>query len=278
MANAANSSVTNLNGNTVFSDIKLDEGTQWINVYSPTAEENFRAGESVRLEPPVAIGGTPYYSEVGAILMVDPRPNPQRVLLSLFLNLPDGIQICHEPPEEQYGYIQYPTKHVAWTRYQGWYPVTRIRSEAFVVSPWEVNTACNDAHLCYGMTNSYFVVAKWKHDVLRPSMAFVPLGNDKKNIPGCLHLIDFPSITLNSWCFRTAVALKIVESLCRSSDASSTKVSFQLTGVPKYIWYHFKKRTIPLEMTEKAAIVTKRTTRKNLTAEMIKDRTINHFA
>jgi hypothetical protein len=43
---------TNLNANTSFSDIKWDEASQWNTVYCPVAKENFRAGESVELDPP----------------------------------------------------------------------------------------------------------------------------------------------------------------------------------------------------------------------------------
>jgi hypothetical protein len=279
MMNAADSSATNLNGNTDFSNIQIDEDTQWINVYSPMAQENFRAGKSVRLNEPIEITGTPFHSEVCSIVKVNPGSLPQRVLLSLFSNLPNGIQITrHKPPDEQDGYVQYPPNHLAWTQYQGWYPVTRIRSEAFVVAPWEAKNVLNDAHLCHGITNAYCVLAKWEHDNCPPRRALIPLGNDHNNIPGCLHLIDFPCVTLNSWCFRMAVASKIVESLCRASSAACTKVSFQLTGVPKYLWVHFKKHTIPLENTAKALIVTKRTIQKNLVVEMIKDSTVNHFA
>lgn len=49
---------TNLNANTSFSDIKWDEASQWNTVYCPVANENFRAGESVELDPPMPITGT----------------------------------------------------------------------------------------------------------------------------------------------------------------------------------------------------------------------------
>jgi hypothetical protein len=162
-AAATDADATNLNANTAFSDIKWDEGTQWNNVYCSTAKENFRAGESVELDPPIQITGTNYYAQVGAILRVDQQCDQQRVLLSLFLDVTPDMGIRHDPPDDQV-YTQYPEKQVVWTRYQGWYPVTRVRREAYVVTPWEVSAGLNDTQITYGMSNAYCVVAKWQHE------------------------------------------------------------------------------------------------------------------
>jgi hypothetical protein len=156
--------------------------------------------------------------------------------------------------------------------------VTQIRREAFLVSPWEVNESKKAANISYGMTNAYCIVALWKHDTRPPRKAFHPLGNGIKHIPGCLHLIDFECCTERSWSLRRLVAGKIVKVLSKSGNNTHTRVSFNLLGITLSQWNHFKNRTIPLQQTEKKGIITKRTTRKDLVTEMIRDRTINHFA
>ena len=149
--------------------------------------------------------------------------------------------------------------------------------EAFVVCPWEVEAAVNDAHLAVGMTNAYCIVAKWKHDnPLR--RAFQPLGQIQKNIPGCLHLIVNDCATSRNWAFRTTVALKISDVLSKASLTTHTRQSLLFNGVPPSSWEHFKKRTIPDEKTERKGIVTKRTIRKNLVVEMLRDNAVKHFA
>jgi hypothetical protein len=162
MMNPANSGI-NLNANTPFANIKWDIVTQWNTVYCSNASCNFRVEESVELEPPVEFTGTTFRSEVGCILKVNGTTDPPRLLLSLFLNLSSEMAICHKPPDNQI-YVQYPAQQVVWTRYQGWYPVTQIRREAFLVSPWEVNKSKKAANINYGMTNAYCIVALWKHD------------------------------------------------------------------------------------------------------------------
>jgi hypothetical protein len=90
---------TTLNGDTAFVDIKCDdEATQYNNVYCSIANENFRAGECVEFVEPIRIGDTNFYSNVGCILRVDQRSNPQRVLVSLFLTVNDVIGIAHHQP------------------------------------------------------------------------------------------------------------------------------------------------------------------------------------
>ena len=81
----------NLSGITQFSEITLDTANENSTVYCSIAAENFRAGESVEIDPPVSVSPQNFVSEVGAILKVDQRSDPQRVLLSLFLNLRDDI-------------------------------------------------------------------------------------------------------------------------------------------------------------------------------------------
>jgi hypothetical protein len=276
MTNAA-AVATRLNSSTAFADIKWDKTTQWNTVYCSNAQENFRAGESVQLHPPVNLIGTTYISEVGAILKVNAASNPPRVLLSLFLNLSKDMAVRHQPPDGKI-FVQYPSKHVVWTRFQGWYPVSRIRSEAYLVSPWEVNEARNAAYLCYGMTNAYCIMAKWNHEIIPPRSAFHAIGNEKQYIPGCLHLINFESVTHRSWSFRREVASQIALTLSKSSDATRTKQSIHIRGIPLVQWDHFKKHTIPLEATARKSILTTRIIRRNLVIEMMKHRTINHFA
>jgi hypothetical protein len=277
-AAATDADATNLNANTAFSDIKWDEGTQWNNVYCSTAKENFRAGESVELDPPIQITGTNYYSQVGAILRVDQQCDQQRVLLSLFLDVTPDMGIRHDPPDDQV-YTQYPEKQVVWTRYQGWYPVTRVRREAYVVTPWEVSAGLNDTQITYGMSNAYCVVAKWQHEVLHPARAFCPLGHQKIVIPGCLHsAVTFESVTQRYWFFRSSVAVKIADVLSKGSLAASTKGTIQLHSITPSHWDHLKKWTIPLENTERKGIVTTKTIRKNLVVEMIKDEKSKQFA
>jgi hypothetical protein len=142
-------------------DIKWDEGSQWNNVYCSIADENFRAGESVEVEPPIQT--VPYYSKVCAILQVKQQCTPQRVLLSLFLNASVDMKILQPQPHLR-NYIHYPSNHIVWTRYQAWYPVTRVQREAFVLAPWKINDARNDAHQANGMNNAYCIMAKWDHD------------------------------------------------------------------------------------------------------------------
>jgi hypothetical protein len=267
----------NLNTDTAFTDIKWDEATQFNNVYCPVANENFRAGESVEIQPPIQITGTNYYSPVGAILRVDQQRNPQRVLLSLFLNVTPDMGINHEPPDYR-EYIQYPSQQVVWTRYQGWYPVTLVRREAFVVAPWEVNAGLNDTQVSCGMTNAYCVVAKWRHEILIPKLAFQPLGHDKILIPGCLNLITFQSTTQRYWSFRSTVLVKIADVLSKPSLTATTQTSVRLDCISQSHWDNFKKQTIPLENTERNGIVTTRTIRKHLSIEMLRDATIKEFA
>ena len=269
---------TNLTAVTAFDDIKCHEGTPWNSVYCSTAEESFRAGESVELEPPIHFAGN-HHAPVGAILRVDQQANPQRVLLSLFLKVTADMGIRrHEPPESR-PYIQYPSQHVIWTRYQGWYPVTRVRREAFLISPWEVNGAVNDAQVAYGMKNAHCIIAKWEHDILLPGRAFQPIGNQENNIPGCLHLIGFDCVTYRHWVFRSTVAVKIAEVLSKASLATRTQQNINIPGVHRSSWDNFKKNTIPLgETTERKGVVTIRTVRANLVVEMLRDHAVKHFA
>jgi hypothetical protein len=257
-AAAAENDGVDLNADTDFSDIQFDEVTPWNNVYCPEANQNFRAGESVELRHPVQITATNYKSQVGAILKVNQQCNPQRLLL----------------------YVQYPSQQLVWTRYRGWYPVTLIRREAYVVAPWEVSDGSNNTHVSIGMTNAYCVVAKWRHDVLHPTRAFQPpITNKKICIPGCLHsALTFKSVTQHYWFFRSTLAMQIANVLSKALLAASTKGTFQLQAITPSHWDHFKKWTIPLEDTEKMGRVTTRCIRKNLTVEMVKSETPKQFA
>ena len=123
---------THLNSDMAFSDIKLDEASQFNNVFCPVANENFRSGESVDLEPAIPIPGTNYRSQVGAILRVSQQGTPQTVLLSLFINVIPEMGVAHQDSPDDRDYVQYPTQQVAWTRYQGWYPVTRVWREVLL--------------------------------------------------------------------------------------------------------------------------------------------------
>jgi hypothetical protein len=267
-----------LNADMPFCDIKGDdEATQWNNVYCPLATENFRAGESVEVEPPIQIAGTDYIAPVAAILRVSQQSNPQRVLLSLFLSVTQEMGIRNEPPSTR-EYVQYPVQQVVWTRYQGWYPTTRVRREAFVVAPWEVNAGLNQTHVACGMTNAYCVVAKWHHDVLLPRRAFQPLRDEKVIIPGCLNSINFECVTQRYWSFRSTVAIKIADVLSKSSLTATTKETVQLDNITPSHWDNFKKRTIPLENTARNGIVTTRTIRKNLVLEILRYETSKQFA
>jgi hypothetical protein len=269
---------TNLNANTSFSDIKWDEASQWNTVYCPVAKENFRAGESVELDPPMPIIGTNFSSRVGAILRVCQQGEPQRVLLSLFISLAPEMGVPHQDSPQDRDYLQYPAKQIVWTRYQGWYSVTGIRREAFVVTPWEINAGLNHTQVALGMNNAYCVVAKWHHDALLPGRAFRPLGHDKILIPGCLNLINFDSVTQRYWSFRSTVALKVADILSRSSLPTCPKASIHLENITQSHWDNFKKRTIPLENTERKGIVTTRAIRKHLAVEMLRNSTIKQFA
>jgi hypothetical protein len=268
---------TIINAVSEFSDIKCDDENQWNNVYCSMAAENFRAGESVEVDPPIQIDNTNYSASVGAILRVNQHSNPPRVLLSLFLNVTADMGIRHEPPDYQ-DYVQYPPSQLVWTRYQGWYPVTMIQREAFVLCPWEINNGNKDSQVSYGMSNAYCVVSKWNHEVLNPKRAFELLGHKKQNIPGCLHLINFESVSRRSWCFRSSVALKIAEVLNRPSLQARIQESVHLSATSESHWDNFKMRTIPDEITERNGIITKRVIRKNLVTETLKNNTINHFA
>ena len=176
------------------------------------------------------------------------------------------------PPSE------YPSKQVVWTRYQGWYPVTRVKCEAFVVAPWEINNGENDAQILKGMKNAYCIVAKWNNEVTHPTRAFQRLGNAQNSIPGCLHLIDFDCVTQRNWSFRSTVAVKFADLLSKPSLTTHTQDKICIDGVAKGLWDNFKNWIIPLEQTEREVILTKRTIRKNLVIEMLKDTTIKHFA
>jgi hypothetical protein len=177
-AAAAKNDGMDLNADTDFSDIQFDKVTPWNNVYCPEANQNFQAGESVELRHPVQITGTNYNPQVGAILKVNQQCNPQRLLLLLILDVTPDMRIEHNPPDNQV-YIQYPLQQLIWTQYQGWYSVTLIQREAYVVAPWEVSDGSNNTHVSIGMTNAYCVVAKWRHDVLHPTGAFQPITNKK---------------------------------------------------------------------------------------------------
>jgi hypothetical protein len=114
------------------------------------------------------------------------------------MRVSDDLGILHEPPDYR-NYIKYLAKHVAWTRYRGWFPVSRLRREAFVAAPWEVNSGLNDAELACGMSNGYCIVAKFNHDIETPAKAFELLGNEEGSscmIPGCLYLaLDLDGVT-----------------------------------------------------------------------------------
>jgi hypothetical protein len=77
----------NLNAGTPFAYIKHDVNMN--SVFCPTREENFSAGESVEVHPPIPIPGSPYFSQVAAILHIDQQSLRQRVLLSLFVDISD---------------------------------------------------------------------------------------------------------------------------------------------------------------------------------------------
>jgi hypothetical protein len=271
-----NGNVSNLNVVLSFSDIKCDEENPWNNVHCSMAEDNFRVGESVELQQPIDIRPGDFVSHVGAILKVNQHSNPQQVLLSLFLDVSENMRINVQPPDYR-NYIQYPSQQLVWTRFQGWFPVNSIKREAFVVTPWAVNAGNNDAHLCYGMTNAYCMVAKWNHNVIDPIRAFEVLGHEKIDIPGCLHLIDFDCVTMRYWSFRSTVAVKIADLLSKPSLTTRTQETINLEGISKAHWENFKKRTIPFEKTEREGIYTKRAIRKNLAVEMLKDATTKHF-
>ena len=280
MSNAATLSPQDLIVVGSFDDIRCDNNNPWNHVYCSTAYENFRAGESVEVEPPVVINGTTYASRVGAILRVDQHHNPPRVLLSLFLSITNDMGIRQHQPPDQQDYIQYPPTRVVWTRYQCWLPATCIRREAFVVTPWEVNNSLCNSHIAYGMANAYFVVAKWNNDVPFPHRrAFKPLGNSEMAIPGCLHSIDFECVTLRYWTFRWQVASRIVKVLGRSSKSGTiTKVNVHVDGIHQKVWENFKNSTIPDESTDRKGFTTKRAIRKNLTVQLLKDQGSKQFA
>jgi hypothetical protein len=141
-----------LNCQMPFHEIKSDKTTSRCNtVHCSTANKNFQAGESIELHPPVHINI--YVSHVAAILQVDQQSSPQRVLLSLFLDEKKEINIKLHPPDKR-SYVRYPFQRLVWTRYQGWFPTSRVQCEAFVVAPWEVDEAINHAEVCIGMNNA----------------------------------------------------------------------------------------------------------------------------
>ena len=262
---------------TEFSEITFDIVTGHSTVYCARAGETFRAGESVEIDPPVLFSTPNFRSEVGAILKVDQRSDPQRVLLSLFLNLHDDMEIGRHNPPSHRDYVEYPSKHLVWTGFQGWFPATRVRREAFVVAPWEVNDSKKDAHVSYGMTNAYCVMAKLNHEVQPARRPFRLIGNDKTSIPGCLHLIEFDCATQRYWTFRSTVALKIANLLSKPSLGTRTQETIHQDGVPKSLWDNFKKRTIPLERTHKNGMLTRRAIRKHQAVEMLTDKIPKHF-
>ena len=76
----------NLNILTTFNEIRCDSSmNQWNTIHCSMAQENFRAGESVKLAPPVHLHN--YVAQVAAILQVYQQSEPQRVLLSLFTSV-----------------------------------------------------------------------------------------------------------------------------------------------------------------------------------------------
>ena len=126
-ANAGNETghANHLNNRLPFNIIKCDESiTKWNTVFCSLAQENFRAGETVELSPPVHINN--YVAQVASILKVDQQSSPQRVLLSLFLDVTSEMKIKQLKSPAHRSYILYPSKLLVWTRYQGWFPTTRI--------------------------------------------------------------------------------------------------------------------------------------------------------
>lgn len=253
-------------------------------VYCSSADENFSAGESVELDPPIPIpirgGAHHYYSHVGAILRVDQQSATQRVFLSLFIKVTDEMGINHQPPAHR-NYIQYSEHQLIWSKYQCWVPTTRIRREAFVFSPFEVNSGLNDAQVSLGMTNAYCIVAKWNSTYgrgPRPSQWFQLIGHDLQNIPGTMHLIDLGCVTHRYWTFRSTVASKIIDVLSKPSLVTRTNESIRLDGISEFDWHNFRRRTIPLEDVERTGIITKRAIRKTLTIEVLRGTTTKHLA
>jgi hypothetical protein len=269
-----------LNCQMPFHEIKSDETTSQCNtVHCSTANENFQAGESIKLHPPVHINI--YVSHVAAILQVDQQSSPQRVLFSLFLDEKKEMNIKLHPPDKR-SYVRYPSQRLVWTRYQGWFPTSRVQREAFVVAPWEVDKAINHAEVCIGMNNAYCIVGKWNHDdeINNPSTrAFKPLGHGKNNIPGSLHLaMKVDGATQRYWTFRCTLSLTITESLSKASLATRTRQAMHIDGVPECLWDNFRRHTIPIEETERKGVVTKCTIRNNLAIEMLRNITTNYYA
>jgi hypothetical protein len=265
-----------LNHRMPFDEIRSNEtSTKWNAVHCSIAGEYFRAGESVEVDPPVHIDN--YVAKVAAILKVDQQSSPQRVLLSLFLNSTTEMKLKLNPPNDR-SYIQYPSQLVVWTRYQGWFPTTRIKHEAFVLLPWEIDEAIYDAQVSIGMKNAYCIVGKWDHE--NPTaQAFESLGHGRISIPGCLHLAMMANgATQRYFTFRSTVAIKIADALSKASLATRTRQTINIDGVPECLWENFKKWTIPFEETERNGILTKRTIRQNFAIEMLRDTTTKNFA
>jgi hypothetical protein len=258
-----------------FDEIHSDQTiTKWNTVHCATAGENFQAGESVELEPPVHIGN--YVAQVAAIIKVNQQSSPPQVLLSLFLNYRKEMNLQLHPPNTR-TYIQYPSQLVVWTRYQGWFPATRIVREAFMVAPWEIDEAIHDSQVTIGMKNAYCIIGKWNHE--NRTRAFESLGHGKNAIPGCLHLALMANgATQTYFTFRSTVAIKIADALSKASLAARTRQTINIDGIPQSLWDNFKKQTIPAEETERNGILTKRTIRKNFAIEMLRDTTTKYYA
>jgi hypothetical protein len=78
---------------------------------------------------------------------------------------------------------------------------------------------------------------------------------------------------LRFWSFRATVALKISNTLSKPLLTMRTQESINIECILATYWNNFRKCTIPLDMTEKQGIITKRTIRNNLAVEMLRDTT-----
>ena len=265
----------NVSTTTAFADIKRDVVGRNI-VYCSTPQDNFSAGESVEIDPPFLIPGSTYSAQVATILMVNQQSTTQMVLLSLFISRTDEMGIDVAPPRNR-NYIEYPSQHLVWTRYQGWFPTMRVRREALFFTPFEVNSGMNNAQVAIGMANAYCIVAKWHHN-LNPTRQFEFLGHGEQDVPGSLRLIDVGCVTHRYWTFRSTVAGKIADVLSKPSLATRTSNSIHLDAISEFEWQNFKKNTIPLEASERDGVITTRTIRKTLTIEMLRGSTTKHSA
>jgi hypothetical protein len=208
-------------------------------------------------------------STVARVLTVESHSEGEvdQVWLNLLIGAEDfsAFPLAPVMPPSQQTYIQFPPE-IIWTNAAVLLEASEVISEAFVFRLRHI--LFNDAGMCYGMENAFFVRLRWDRDTFEWSGIADVSGSGFEPFP----FTD--CYTRRQWENLLRIARLISFEMARSSIAQSTRQSKKV-HCTKTMWDYLLYRLQPqVEVKEKIGVSTILYLRKNGTKEVIKCRVV----